>query len=278
MEPARLHSLLRSHLPSPKPSDDKYSRGVVGAVVGSETYPGAALLVVSAIQACSVGMVRYFGPQRVADLVLQAHPEVVAAESVSESTRVDSWVLGSGVAATADPQLQNLALAVSLGQPCVIDAGALDHLDFLALRHVPLILTPHAAELTRLVMRWLPDRPDLLATSNDLIRAEAARELATVLGQTILAKGNVTFVADSDGRFDAVGPNDPNLATAGTGDVLAGLLAGLAVHSFTGWFGIGMLGVNLHSQLAREASAQGPVVASALPAHLPAAVLALGNG
>ncbi|WP_291378335.1 NAD(P)H-hydrate dehydratase [Demequina sp.] len=61
--------------PVPNASDDKFSRGVVGIVAGSEAYPGAAVLVASAALRAGIGLVRYVGPRRAQDLVLSARPE-----------------------------------------------------------------------------------------------------------------------------------------------------------------------------------------------------------
>lgn len=269
MDQTRLTALIERFMPEPIASDDKYSRGVLGVVAGSDQYPGAAALVVAAAQTCSVGMVRYFGPDRVANLLLQNHPEVVVAKSVTPDIRVDAWVLGSGVHPDASAQHQNIHAALSFGTPAVVDAGALDLLDYESLRASQLILTPHAGELARLVRRWLPGRSDLFATESDLVRAEAARELSARIGQTLLAKGSVTFIASPAGSFAPLGPNDPHLATAGSGDVLAGLLGGFAAHHFEGWFEPAQVAVLLHSAMATAASRVGPVTASELPRFLP---------
>ena len=76
----------------PGPADDKYSRGVLGVVTGSTRYPGAAVLSVEAALHTGVGMLRYRGPERAAELVLARRPEAVTADG-----RVQAWLLGSGI-------------------------------------------------------------------------------------------------------------------------------------------------------------------------------------
>ena len=80
------------HLAEPGPTDDKYSRGVLGVVSGSAVYPGAAVLTVEAALRTGVGMLRYLGPTRAAEFVLHRRPEVVTAPG-----RVQAWLLGSGM-------------------------------------------------------------------------------------------------------------------------------------------------------------------------------------
>jgi NAD(P)H-hydrate repair Nnr-like enzyme with NAD(P)H-hydrate dehydratase domain len=105
----------------PTSSDDKYSRGVVGFVTGSTRYPGAAELGVEAALRTGVGMVRYLGPARSTELVLQRRPEAVTTEG-----RVQAWVVGSGIESVSDLEAEPkgwLQAAHASGHPLVIDAG-----------------------------------------------------------------------------------------------------------------------------------------------------------
>jgi NAD(P)H-hydrate repair Nnr-like enzyme with NAD(P)H-hydrate dehydratase domain len=74
---------------APDRDDDKYSRGVLGVITGSVHYPGASVLGVEAALRTGLGMVRYLGPERAQELVLQRRPEVVTAEG-----RVQAWLIG----------------------------------------------------------------------------------------------------------------------------------------------------------------------------------------
>lgn len=205
--PADVAALLRE----PTDDDDKYSRGVVGLRTGSALYPGAAVLGVEAAHRAGAGMVRYVGPAR--DGVLARRPETVTVDG-----RVNAWVIGSGTDAAERDDTETAALTQILhgGVPVVVDAGALDLVTAPA---GPLVLTPHAREHAALRARWgLPERAD---------RVEAARESAAHLGAIVLLKGAVTIVAAPDGTVRTVTTGVPWLSTAGTGDVLGGVLGAL---------------------------------------------------
>ena len=150
----------------PGPDDDKYSRGVLGVVTGSTRYPGAAVLSVEAALHTGVGMLRYLGPERPTDLVLARRPEAVTADG-----RVQGWLLGSGieVGETERGILERMDAAATSGLPCVLDAGAL-HLRERATG--PVVLTPHAGELARLLG---VDRAAVAADAARLRRARRRR-------------------------------------------------------------------------------------------------------
>ncbi|MDR0432744.1 MAG: NAD(P)H-hydrate epimerase [Bifidobacteriaceae bacterium] len=205
--------------PMPRHADHKYTRGVLGVVAGSETYPGAAVLATSAAVAGGVGMVRYLGPPTAVERVLSRRPEVVPGGG-----RVDAWALGPGVAAGADDQLDRIRRALDWARaervPAVIDAGG-----FALLPHERLdpwiILTPHAGEMATL----LTDRGT--PTERSAVEADPARyaRLASdMLGCTVLLKGPSTVVAGQTPSLYVQSDGVPWLATAGTGDVLTGLI------------------------------------------------------
>ncbi|GAA4736026.1 NAD(P)H-hydrate epimerase [Isoptericola chiayiensis] len=214
--------------PVPGAEDHKYTRGVVGLVAGTATFPGAAVLAASAAVRTGAGMVRYRGPDAVARTVLAARPEVVTAPG-----RVQSWVIGPGVPPTADDaddgQLDRgrAGLAAARGElaglsrgpvPAVVDAGGLS---FVAESCPPwFVLTPHAGELRTVLRRHGEDvhRADVEAAP--LTWARRAHELT---GATILLKGAVTVVV-GDGVTYAQADAPAWLSTAGAGDVLAGIL------------------------------------------------------
>src|SRR5690606_38623902 len=119
---------VRERWPLPGPSDDKYSRGVLGVVAGSDAYPGAAVLSVSGAIRAGAGMVRYVGPSRAQDLVLSHRPAAVVHHpgDVAESLpRAQAWLVGAGV---ADHPEQDAAIGavIASGLPMVVDAGALE--------------------------------------------------------------------------------------------------------------------------------------------------------
>src|SRR5690606_1343654 len=104
----------RHWIVEPAPHDDKYSRGVLGVITGSDRYPGAAVISVDAALHTGLGMVRYLGPAD--QLVLSRRPEAVAVDG-----RVDAWLLGCGTATPDDAT----RTAAAQGRPTVLDAGAL---------------------------------------------------------------------------------------------------------------------------------------------------------
>ena len=227
--------------------DGKYSRGVVGLVTGSARYPGAAVLSARAAACANVGMVRYLGPQRAQDMILSVLPEAVLGKG-----RVQSWVVGSGVPAEGDvasgDDMQRATIAALLDHyaledgdgsrneraegmpPIVVDAGALDLLPCHVVPQV--VITPHAGELAALLNRLDADMADVVSRqwveARPLRAALRAHELT---GATVLLKGAVTIVVGADGdgntRIILSGRAPAWMATAGSGDVLAGVLGAL---------------------------------------------------
>lgn len=250
----------------PSNDDDKYSRGVVGFVTGSARYPGAAVLGVEAALRTGVGMVRYLGPGRATRLVLQRRPEAVATEG-----RVQAWVLGSGQDPGELDELTRLQLQTALGQgvPVVLDAGALE---LWPRATGPRVLTPHAGELAR-----------LLETGTDEVladRATHARRAAETTGGVVLLKGAETLVASPDGALLRVRNATPWLATAGSGDALAGILGALlATHAdAVDLAPLAAAAAWIHGEAAQRASGGGPFTVLDLCAILPDVVRDLVGG
>ena len=209
----------------PTTTDDKYSRGVLGVRTGSSAYPGAAVLGVEAAWRTGLGMVRYLGPERPTGLVLARRPE-----TVTVAGRVQAWLIGSGTDADerSDAETSALRSVLSGPHPVVVDAGALD----LAVgAPAPRILTPHAREHARL--RAALDLDDSDPRSEEE-RVAAARQTAAALGATVLLKGAATLVARPDGWTVRVQTGTPWLATAGTGDVLGGVIGALVAAAAAG--------------------------------------------
>jgi hydroxyethylthiazole kinase-like uncharacterized protein yjeF len=239
-----------ARIPQPAVDAQKYSRGVVGVRAGSTTYPGAALLCVSGAASGLVGMVRYDGP--VADVVRQQHPEVVG------PGRVQAWVVGSGGGETA---ARALRLSRADGVPVVADADALVHAE--PADPDTQVLTPPAGELAAMTGA---DRGDIEADPLSHARAAAER-----YNSVVLLKGPHTLVAHPDGRVHATVNSTPWLATAGAGDVLAGLIGSLAAGGLE-LYDAASVGSWLHSSAARLALAEGPLTAGKIAATLPRAI------
>jgi hydroxyethylthiazole kinase-like uncharacterized protein yjeF len=241
-------------LPVPEPTSHKYTRGVVGVRAGSKQYPGAAVLCVAGASVGLAGMVRYVGDA--AGLVHASFPEVVVGPG-----QVQAWVVGSG---GGDEGTRALGEVVADGGPVVVDADGLTGVR--GVLDVPALLTPHAGELARML---------------DVDRAEVeadqlghARHAARTFGSVVLLKGRHTLVAAPDGRVRVTTVGPPWLATAGAGDVLAGLCGTLLAAGLDP-FDAGSVGSWLHGSAAALASDHGPLRASAVAAALPEACRAL---
>lgn len=235
-------------LKKPKPLYNKYSRGVLGLVTGSNEYPGAAILSASAASHANIGMVRYAGPLRAQNLVLQTSPEVVASEQLTG--KIDAITVGSGIpdadhCNTEASANQRKYIASILAQyakennnskeqsisqkdnlpPLCVDAGALDLLPKQVCTKV--VLTPHAGELSSLFTRYDLNISAQQISSNPTHYAQKAADLT---GATVLVKGATTAVASPSELHSPIyiAKCAPSwLATAGSGDVLAGILGAL---------------------------------------------------
>ena len=221
LAPAGLAGLdaddVKALWPVPGPHDDKYTQGVTGVLSGSAVYPGAAVLSTGAAVAATSGMVRYAGSA--AEQVLSHWPEVIAAPSPEAAGRVQAWVVGPGLGTDQGAQ-DALRFALDTDLPVLVDADALTLLaqdpDLVIERTAPTVLTPHAGEYQRLA--GAPVGTD---------RVAAAQDLAERLGATVLLKGNVTVVAEPGGTTYLNPAGQSWAATAGSGDVLSGLIGAL---------------------------------------------------
>ncbi len=259
--------------PVPTAGDDKYSRGVLGVVAGGEQYTGAAILCCTAAVCSGVGMVRYVGPPAPTGLVRATVPEAVMGEG-----QVQAWVVGPGLDAeaageAAERQRDVAVRALASDLPVLLDAGGLDLL--WGHRVAPTLLTPHAGELARLLSR-LTDRE---VSRSDVEGAPVAhaREAADATGATVLLKGSTTLVVPPTGAGLPVrSQNDAPawLATAGAGDVLAGL-AGTLLAAGLSPLDAGSLAALVHGVAADDANPGGPVRALAVAHGIPGTVAAL---
>jgi hydroxyethylthiazole kinase-like uncharacterized protein yjeF len=221
LPPAHTHVLEATDvaplLAVPGPNDDKYTRGVIGVVAGSAAYPGAGVLTTGAAICGGAGYVRYVGGA--ADAIRARYPEAVVHENAKPSSlRVQAWAIGPGIG-TDDTARSRLADVLSTDLPVVVDADAVTLLGqesyLLRRRSAPTVLTPHDREFAR------------IAEGPSTDRLGSARGAAARLGASILLKGSATIVAAPDGRAWINRTGTPWLGTAGSGDVLTGLIGSL---------------------------------------------------
>ena len=211
---SRLVEIGPPSLLAPGPDDHKYRRGYVAVLAGE--MPGASALTAAAALRARAGYVRLIGPPvaGIPRAIVQGPGE---AETLLSDDRIGAVALGPGLGTGASAQLL-LDIALACRRPLVLDADALT---LIAGRGVAMlqeldraaILTPHEGEFERLF-------PDLTGS-----KVEAARAAAEASGAVIVYKGADTVVADLGGEA-AIAPPAPGwLASAGTGDVLTGIVA-----------------------------------------------------
>jgi ADP-dependent NAD(P)H-hydrate dehydratase / NAD(P)H-hydrate epimerase len=218
------------HLPSISPDAHKYNRGVVGVIAGSDAYAGAAVLCVGGARRGGAGYVRFIERStRASMLVLHAFPDVVVTGDASG--RVDAWAIGSGT--TPDEVRDDLQRLMATRNTLVIDGGALTLVT--ARQEGITVVTPHEGEAAAMgftlegvvpVSGAIHDEADAL-----MLRQEQRRLLAVAMAQQLNAivvlKGHRTVIAAPDGTVHTDQIGGPELSTAGTGDILAGLIASM---------------------------------------------------
>ena len=255
---------------TPSDLDHKYSRGVLGVITGSAQYPGAAVLTTSAASATGIGMIRFHSSSGLAHLVLHSTPSAVV-----QPGKVTAWLIGSGIDAKKYSDITTwlrhrwFKLTTLQSVPTVLDAGALHLAGSL---EQPTLITPHSGELSK-----------LLTARGITVSAEAiegnpkmwVQEAADTLGVTVLLKGAKTYVAN-DSVLIELPAATPWLATAGTGDVLAGIVGALVatntveiLNDYNQLAFVAATGAFIHARAAEVASNGGPINAEAVIAAIP---------
>lgn len=245
-------------------------RAAVRVVAGSVGMTGAAQLAANAAIRAGAGMVHLSAP---GTLVVQAPVEVVqrplplkgwAREVLDSLDRFHALVVGPGLGRDDETTDQARLLAMDAPIPTVIDGDGLFAMAWnaegaaalLQRRTAPTVLTPHDGEYA-LLTGVKPGQDRLMA----------ARRLAADTGCVVLLKGSATVVADPDGQVLVVTTGDERLATAGTGDVLSGIIGALLASGVPA-FRAAAAGAWLHGQAAQSAPACG-MVAGDIADHLP---------
>jgi hydroxyethylthiazole kinase-like uncharacterized protein yjeF len=281
---APQHADIRALLPRPGAESDKYRRGVLGVLAGSDRFPGAAVLATGGAIRGGAGMVRVVTAAGPAQAVRLAWPEAVVTvlgdgDDPTQAGRVQAWVAGPGMG-TTDAAGERLAAILMTSVPVLVDADGLTllaHLKTLAQgRAEPTLITPHAGELARLLGTDPP--------SVEKARLEHAHRAAAELGVTVLLKGSTTVIAGPADLPVIVNPTGTGwLATAGSGDVLSGLAGALLAQGLTAP-DAGIAAAYLHGLAARLAAtgipakttSEAPIGASDVIRALPDAIRAVG--
>lgn len=271
---ARAHLLQAADVAGWWPERDEYAhkwRSAVRVIAGNASMTGAPRLVAQAAMRAGAGMVHLSIPGMT---LVEAPIEIVqrplastgwARAALASLERFHSIVVGPGLGRSDDTSASVRELVVEAPLPMVIDGDGLFALGWssegatalLRRRGSPTVLTPHDGEFA------------LLAGSQPgLDRMVAARRLAVDSGCTVLLKGAATIVADPDGEALVVTAGDARLATAGTGDVLSGIIAALLAGGMRP-LQAAAAAAWVHGQAGRRGVRHG-LVASDLPDLIPA--------
>jgi hydroxyethylthiazole kinase-like uncharacterized protein yjeF len=266
----------RKSFPVPKADGHKYARGHTIVVSGDMAATGAARMSARGALRAGAGLVTLASPRdalavnatALTAVMVRATDTVVEFAELLTDKRLNACVIGPG-AGVGDRTRDFVLTALSAQRHLVLDADALtsfaeapDRL-FQAIKASPdpqVVLTPHEGEFPRIFSDISNKHP--LRSKLERVRAAAERS-----GAAVLLKGADTVVASPDGRAVIAANAPPWLATAGAGDVLAGMIAGLLAQGVPA-FDAASIGVWMHGEAAREA---GPgLIAEDLPETLPA--------
>jgi NAD(P)H-hydrate epimerase len=258
-------------VPRRAPYDSKYTAGVVLVVGGSPGMTGAAVLTATAALRADAGYVTLAVPAAslpvVETLALEpvkiGYAETDAVETIlAAAERSNAVALGPGLGRGESPRALVRTLLERLELPVVVDADALDGLEPVA-RPAPTVLTPHEGELGRLLGRT---SAEVAAHRLDAARAGAAR-----FGAVVLLKGADTIVVDGDHPPVVSDHAPPSLATAGSGDVLTGVVASFLAKGVEPALAAAAA-ATVHGIAAATVPSQAGLVASDVAAALPAAL------
>ncbi|HEX4195215.1 MAG TPA: NAD(P)H-hydrate dehydratase [Stellaceae bacterium] len=241
--------LWLEHYPWPQPEDHKYRRGHA-VVLGGAELTGAARLAARAAARAGAGLVTVAAPEKAWPVYASALTGIIVRPMLTpedfatliDDERVRAMVVGPGAGATPETRAAAVA-ALATRRALVLDADALTAFaqsteTLVAAIKGPTVLTPHEGEFARLF-------------SGEGDRLSRARQAAKLAGAVIVLKGPDTVIAAPDGRAAINANAPPDLATGGTGDVLAGLIAGLLAQGLAP-FEAACAGCWLHGEAARE--------------------------
>jgi len=295
-QPARslTQSWVAEHLPQRPDRAHKGDFGRLLVVAGSTEYPGAAMLTGLGAMRAGAGVVRVAVAESVAARLAGAVPELtwmvldeeapgLIAPSgwrrvTTDADEYEAVAIGPGLGRQPGTQRRTRNLVAALRVPAVIDADGLNALAdgrswWTGLR-APLVLTPHPGEFARLVGAEAPPADD------DEARSQAAVDAAQRWQQVVVLKGAKTVVAGPDGELLRSEVSSPALATAGSGDVLAGIIGAFLASGLSPMLAAGC-GVAVHAAaglLAQDRIGRAGVMARDIATLVPQAIEGLRGG
>lgn len=249
--------LVREWLPTRKPTAHKGIAGRVLIIAGSRGMAGAAVLAAQGVLKAGAGLVFLAVPESIYPLVGSQLREVMVwpLKETKEGTlalsawiqlekllnQADALVVGPGLSSNEETSILVLKILDEISKPIVVDADGLNILaknkQFLAKIKNHLILTPHPGEFARLIGQTIGQIEEN--------RLELTKEKAKEWGVTLVLKGARTLVAADDGNIYINPTGNAGMATAGSGDVLAGVIGGLLAQGMEKIYGASA-GVYLH--------------------------------
>ena len=277
---------------TPRPKNvHKKKLGQILLIVGSRTMPGAGILSVLGSLRSGAGLTIAAYPQELRTVIVKAVPEAIHLNLSQTSTgslalgsynaiikatkNIDAIVIGPGLAEHPQTGKLIIKLVKNISQPLIIDASALNVLSklsdvskLLKKRKYLTILTPHEGEmamLTGLSSKEISSKRKLLAL-----------KMARLWNVIMILKGPHTIIASPDKKIIINNTGGPGLATAGSGDVLAGIVATLVAQNLDRAFMASAAAVQLHGlagDMATQALGEKSVIASDVLEYLPKAIL-----
>ncbi len=254
---------IKCCFPKREADSHKGTYGTLLSVCGSYGMAGAAILAARAAMRCGTGLVIAALPESIYPIAGAALPEVVFAPLAEQSTaaivkelaphlqKSTALLIGCGLGNTSATARLTEALLTAATCPIVLDADGINvaaqHISILETAHAPLILTPHPKELSR-----------LLHTTVEQIGADrqaAAKTAAARFNAVVVLKGHQTVVAAPNGTTFVNQTGNPGMAVAGSGDVLAGMIAGFVAQGLP-LFDAARCGVYLHGAAGDLAAAR----------------------
>ena len=253
-------------LPYRAPTAHKFARGSLLVIAGSRRYAGAAYLTALSALKTGCGIVYCAGPESIRPVLQSSAPEVIfvslpetdtgsiaysARETIFKDIRFDAVAIGPGLTTEEETAWFVQYILEHSPKPLLIDADGLNALEgklaeiTRAANGREIVISPHSGELKRLARKSAPELP--------VARIDWLRSLVAGTGVTIVHKGAPTVIVHPDGRADINVHGHPGQATAGSGDVLTGAIAGFLAQG-CGAAQASRLGVYLNSRAAEIAA------------------------
>jgi NAD(P)H-hydrate epimerase len=261
--------------PTRQPNTHKGDYGKVLIIAGSSGMLGAGVLCSRAALRAGAGLVYLAVPEKLKDIANLATPEVIVVgvnqvnDLINNAKNTDAIAIGPGLGEQRTFAKEIILKLSRLKYPgqVVLDAdglnafvGELSHLSHLGLK---LILTPHPGEMAKLLNKSIAQ----IQQNRKVYTSTLAKKLSA----TVILKGFQTVVADHQGKVYINKTGNPGMATAGMGDILTGLIAGLSAQAFSEW-NAATAGVYLHGlagDLAAKDKGQYGMIASDVVENIP---------